>query len=69
MATKSSFEKKMLRLNELSVALERGDAPLEEMLKLFEEGIKLYRECNTLLEETESKITTIIVGEEGLNEG
>ncbi|HAS72659.1 MAG TPA: exodeoxyribonuclease VII small subunit [Clostridiales bacterium UBA8960] len=69
MATKSNFEKKMQRLGELSVALERGDAPLEEMLKLFEEGIKLYRECNTLLEATESKIQTILTAEEGLNEG
>lgn len=61
MAVKSTFEKKLSRLNELSVILERGDAPLEELLKTFEEGIKLYRECNTILEDTESKIQTILV--------
>jgi len=44
MAVKSNFEKKMDRLGELSVILERGEAPLEELLKVFEEGIKLYRE-------------------------
>lgn len=68
MATKSSFEKKMTRLNELSVALERGEAPLEELLKIFEEGIKLYRECNAILEETESKIQTILLSEEAGDE-
>lgn len=66
MATKSIFEKKMERLGELSIVLERGDAPLEELLKVFEEGIKLYRECNTILETTESKIQTILSSEEGV---
>lgn len=66
MATKSNFEKKMERLGELSIVLERGDAPLEELLKVFEEGIKLYRECNTILETTESKIQTILSSEEGV---
>lgn len=66
MATKSNFEKKMERLGELSIVLERGDAPLEELLKVFEEGIKLYRECNTILETTESKIQTILTSEEGV---
>lgn len=64
MAAKSNFEKKMDRLSELSVILERGDAPLEELLKVFEEGIKLYRECNVILETTESKIQTILLSEE-----
>ena len=66
MATKSNFEKKMERLGELSIVLERGDAPLEELLKVFEEGIKLYRECNTILETTDSKIQTILTSEEGV---
>ena len=64
MEAKSNFEKKMDRLSELSVILERGDAPLEELLKVFEEGIKLYRECNVILETTESKIQTILLSEE-----
>lgn len=68
MAVKSTFEKKLSRLNELSVILERGDAPLEDLLKAFEEGIKLYRECNTILEDTESKIQTILVEQGDANE-
>lgn len=64
MAGKSTYEKKIERLSELSTILERGEAPLEELLKVFEEGIKLYRECNTILDNTESKIQTILIKEE-----
>lgn len=64
MAVKSSFEKKMDRLTELSDILDRGDATLDELLKSFEEGIKLYRECNKILDQTEAKIQTILVSEE-----
>ena len=64
MAVKSSFEKKMDRLTELSDILDRGDATLDELLKSFEEGIKLYRECNKILDQTEAKIQTILVSDE-----
>lgn len=64
MAVKSSFEKKMERLVELTNQLDRGDASLDELLKSFEEGIKLYRECNTILDQTEAKIQTILVSDE-----
>ncbi|MDH8677079.1 exodeoxyribonuclease VII small subunit [Fusibacter bizertensis] len=67
MASKSTYEKKLERLSELSTILERGEAPLEELLKVFEEGIKLYRECNTILESTEAKIQTILTNEEAEN--
>ncbi len=68
MAAKSTFESKMNRLNDLSTALEKGDAPLEELLKIFEEGIKLYRECNAILDATESKIQTILLSGEASDE-
>ncbi|GAB6108866.1 exodeoxyribonuclease VII small subunit [Fusibacter bizertensis] len=68
MAGKSTYEKKIERLSELSTILERGEAPLEELLKVFEEGIKLYRECNTILDNTESKIQTILIKEEANDE-
>ncbi len=64
MAVKSSFEKKMDRLTELSDILDRGDATLDELLKSFEEGIKLYRECYKILDQTEAKIQTILVSDE-----
>ncbi len=55
-----TFEQKMLKLNELSSNLERGDISLEEMLRQFEEGVKVYRECFEILEATESKIMMIM---------
>lgn len=60
---KSSFEEKLNRLQEIASALEKGELSLEEMLKAFEEGIKVYRECNTILESTEAKIQMLITEE------
>ena len=40
---KLDFEGSMARLEEIVGLLERGDAPLEEAMKLFEEGAKLLR--------------------------
>lgn len=62
-AKKSSFEEKLNRLQEIANALEKGELTLEEMLKAFEEGIKVYRECNTILESTESKIQMLMTEE------
>ncbi len=57
---KSTFEQKITRLNEISNTLEHGDDNLENMLKYFEEGIKVYRECFEILKETETKIKMIL---------
>lgn len=62
-AKKSSFEEKLNRLQEIANALEKGELSLEEMLKTFEEGIKVYRECNTILESTEAKIQMLMTEE------
>jgi exodeoxyribonuclease VII small subunit len=65
MATKKSkFEDQLTRLQEISESLEKGDLSLDEMLKMFEEGIKTYRTCNTLLEETEAKIQLLMTDEQ-----
>jgi len=44
MATKKTFEENMLRLEAIVAQLEKGEAPLDESLKLFEEGTKLIGE-------------------------
>lgn len=62
-AKKSNFEEKLNRLQEIASALEKGELTLEEMLKAFEEGIKVYRECNTILESTEAKIQMLMAEE------
>ncbi len=54
------FEKKLGRLEEIVQKMERGELALEESLKLFEEGVKLSRECHTRLNEAESKVKKLI---------
>jgi exodeoxyribonuclease VII small subunit len=46
----ATFEQNMARLEQIVRTLERGDAPLEESLKLFEEGTGLVRSCGALLD-------------------
>lgn len=54
-----SFEEKLKRLEQISEMLESGDVQLEESISLFEEGIKLSKECLTILENAELKITQL----------
>ena len=62
---KVNFEQSMSRLEEIVSLLERGDAPLEEAMKLFEEGIKLMRQFTVMLDEAEQKVTVLASGEDG----
>ncbi len=57
------FEKKISRLEEIVQRMEGGELALEDSLKLFEEGVKLSRECQKNLTEAESKIK-ILVGQD-----
>lgn len=59
-----TFEDALARLNEIVEQLERGDTPLEESLKLFEEGSALSAHCYKKLSEAEQKIKTITDAEE-----
>ncbi len=59
------FEAAMARLEEIVNELEKGDLPLEQSLKLFEEGIKLSRICNKRLEEAERKVEILIKDKSG----
>ncbi len=67
MATKKKmdFEGSMARLEEIVSLLERGDAPLEQAMTLFEEGAKLLRECTRQLDQAEQKVTLLTAGEDG----
>ena len=47
---KLDFESSMTRLEEIVSLLERGDAPLEKAMTLFEEGARLLRECTRQLD-------------------
>lgn len=62
---KLSFEGSMARLEEIVSLLEKGEAPLEQAMTLFEEGAKLLRECTRQLDEAEQKVSMLIAGKDG----
>ena len=61
-AKKLSFEEKLSRLEEIVAALEKGDAPLADSLRLFDEGTKLVNACSTELDKAEQGQGRIFVG-------
>lgn len=65
MAEHQTFEQSMRRLEEIVGLLERGDAPLEQAMSLFEEGASILRVCNTMLDEAEQKVTLLTAGVDG----
>lgn len=62
---KMSFEESIKRLDEIVKLLERGDAPLSESLRLFEEGTALISDCDTMLNEAEQKVVKLRKGQDG----
>lgn len=66
MAKKSlSFEQSIDRLQEIVSALEHGDAPLAESLKLFEEGTKLVASCADMLDKAEQQVVKLVKSADG----
>ncbi len=57
---KNNFEDKMQQLEKVVNDLERGDMNLDDSLLKFEEGMKLSKECNKMLEDAEKKITILL---------
>lgn len=55
----STFEKSIKRLEEIVEQLEEGSVPLENAVKLFEEGIQLSKSCLEKLNQAELKIKKI----------
>lgn len=60
-----SFENNMARLEQIVRAMERGDVPLEESLKLFQEGTELVRSCNELLDNAQLQVKKIMTASDG----
>lgn len=54
------FESALGRLEKIVQDLEQGDLPLEQSLKLFEEGVKLARICAKRLDEAERKVEVLL---------
>lgn len=59
------FEDAMARLESIVSELEKGDLPLDESLKIFEEGIRLSKSCLKMLDETERKVEILVQEKEG----
>ena len=59
------FEAALSRLEEIVAELESGELALEQSLKLFEEGVKLARICNSRLEEAERKVEVLLKDKNG----
>lgn len=65
MAAKKTFEENMTRLEEIVTRLEKGDAPLSDSLKLFEEGTKLVSQCRGELDKAEQQVVKLMKGPDG----
>ncbi|MBA4503373.1 exodeoxyribonuclease VII small subunit [Marinobacterium marinum] len=50
------FEQSLQQLEGLVEQLEQGDLPIEDALKAFEQGIRLTRDCQTILQQAEQKV-------------
>lgn len=65
MSNNKSFEENMQRLEQIVRAMERGDVPLEESLKLFQEGTELVECCTKRLDDAELQVKKILPGANG----
>lgn len=65
MAEEKSFESSLRELERIVEQLEAGDLPLEQSLDLFEQGVRLSRECQRRLDEAEQKVEILLKGEDG----
>ena len=64
-AASANFEAQLASLERIVRELERGDLPLERSLELFEQGVKLSRECQERLNEAERRIEVLLRDGEG----
>ena len=55
-----SFEEQIEKLEGIVAELEKGELNLDDSVSKFEEGIKISKECNKILEEAEKKITILV---------
>jgi exodeoxyribonuclease VII small subunit len=56
----AQFEDSLQRLEKIVAELEKGNVPLEQALKLFEEGVQLSALCRKELEEAEGKVEILL---------
>jgi exodeoxyribonuclease VII small subunit len=64
-ARKGDFERALARLEQVVKLLEGPDLPLDEAMKLFEEGVKLSRECQRQLTIAEGRVEILLKKADG----
>lgn len=57
---KQNFEESIKKLEEIVNELENGKLNLDESVKKFEDGMKVAKQCNSILENAEKKITILL---------
>lgn len=62
---KMTFEQAMARLEEIVAQLEAGEQTLDQSLSLYEEGAKLMKQCASMLDRAEQKVTRLRVDAAG----
>jgi exodeoxyribonuclease VII small subunit len=60
-----NFEESLKKLETIVAQLEDGDLPLEESLKLFEEGVALSAGCKEALDAAEGKVQMLVKQRDG----
>ena len=61
----ATFEDSLKKLEGIVAQLERGDLPLEDSIKIFEEGVRLSAVCKEELESAESKVEILLKQRDG----
>ena len=64
-AEELSFEAALARLEEIVRILEKGEAPLDQSIELYQEGDRLKRHCEARLKAAQAKIEQISLGSDG----
>jgi exodeoxyribonuclease VII small subunit len=60
-----SFEAALARLEDIVRTLEKGEAPLDQSIELYQEGERLKRHCEARLKDAQARIEQIALGADG----
>ena len=60
-----SFEEGLARLDQIIATLEKDNVPLDELMKLYEEGVGHLRVCNEQLDSAEQKVKMLHISPDG----
>lgn len=60
MIENNNFEESMKKLETIVEELENGNLNLDESVQKFEDGMKIAKQCNNMLEDAEKKITILL---------